>query len=95
MTVNQDNEGRPHINLQPGELYVARGPTVLWTILGSCVGVTLWSPRIGAGALCHGVLPRCPADWVPDFDPSEVYRYVDASIRYLASEFQSLGAIRE
>ena len=50
----------PDLNLQPGELYLARSPAILRTILGSCVGVTFWSARLGAGALCHGVLPRCP-----------------------------------
>ena len=46
----------PDLNLQPGELYLARSPAILRTILGSCVGVTFWSSRLGAGALCHGVL---------------------------------------
>ena len=48
-----------------GELYLARSPAILRTMLGSCVGVTFWSPRLGAGALCHGVLPRCPRGWSP------------------------------
>ncbi len=51
----------PDLELQPGELYLARSPSILRTILGSCVGVTFWSARLGAGALCHGVLPKCPA----------------------------------
>ena len=52
----------PDLDLQPGELYLARKPAILRTILGSCVGVTFWSARLGAGALCHGVLPRCPQE---------------------------------
>jgi hypothetical protein len=51
----------PKYSVQPGELYLARKPAILRTILGSCVSVTFWSARLGAGALCHGVLPRCPA----------------------------------
>jgi chemotaxis protein CheD len=80
----------PGISLQPGELYLARTPMILQTILGSCVGVTFRSVRLGAGALCHGVLPRCPAG----ADPTDLYRYVDFSIRYLASKFDELGASR-
>lgn len=84
----------PDLNLQPGELYLARGPAILRTILGSCVGVTFWSPRLGAGALCHGVLPRCPQNWPSGSTLSEGYRYVDFSIRYLARQFDALGACR-
>jgi chemotaxis protein CheD len=85
----------PDLNLQPGELYLARSPAILRTILGSCVGVTFWSARLGAGALCHGVLPRCPPGWPPASKPSEGHRYVDFSIRYLAQQFDTLGASRQ
>ena len=36
-------------------------PAILRTMLGSCVGVTFLVPRLGVGALCHPMLPRCPA----------------------------------
>jgi chemotaxis protein CheD len=84
----------PDLNLQPGELYLARSPAILRTILGSCVGVTFWSARLGAGALCHGVLPKCPKAWLPGSSPTEGHRYVDFSIRYLAQQFDALGACR-
>ena len=85
----------PDLNLQPGELYLARSPAILRTILGSCVGVTFWSARLGAGALCHGVLPRCPPGWPPSSGLSAGHRYVDFSIRYLAQQFDALGASRQ
>lgn len=84
----------PDLNLQPGELYLTRTPAILRTILGSCVGVTLWSPRLGAGALCHGVLPRAPKVWPAGVDASEGHRYVDFSIRHLAQKFDALGVHR-
>ena len=85
--------GLPEVNLQPGELHLARSPMILQTILGSCVGVTFWSKRLGAGALCHGVLPKCPTNGFPDAFP-DAHRYVDFSIRYLARKFDALGASR-
>ena len=84
----------PDLDLQPGELFLSRGPAILRTILGSCVGVTFWSAWLGAGALCHGVLPRCPKVWPLGSGPSEGHRYVDFSIRYLAQQFDALGASR-
>ncbi|HEX5229757.1 MAG TPA: chemotaxis protein CheD [Bryobacteraceae bacterium] len=82
------------VTIQPGELYVARTPTILRTILGSCVSVTFWSSRLGAGAMCHGVLPRVPKVRPPGFSAGEGHRYVDFSIRYLAQKFDALGAQR-
>ena len=84
-------EDLPEISLQPGEVYLSRRPAILKTILGSCVGVTFWSARLQAGALCHGILPLCP----PHTGATEGYRYVDFSIRYLAGQFDLLGAARQ
>ena len=81
----------PEINIQPGHLYVARQPMILQTILGSCVSATFWCARLGAGALCHGVLPRCPKG----VGAAAGHRYVDSSIRYLAAKFDALGAARK
>jgi chemotaxis protein CheD len=78
------------INVQPGELHIARRPTVMKTILGSCIGVTFWSPRTGAAALCHCVLPCCP----PDASTAERSRYVDGAIRYVAQCFDRWGISR-
>jgi len=80
----------PQVYLQPGEVHLARNPTLLRTILGSCVGVTFWTPRLGLGALCHGVLPRCPRG----VRSPEGYRYVDFAIRELARRLEALGARR-
>lgn len=85
----------PDFNIQPGELYLARTPAILRTILGSCVSVTFWSARLGAGALCHGVLPRAPKAWPSSFTLADGHRYVDFSIRYLAQKFDALGAHRD
>ena len=69
---------------------MTRRPTLIRTILGSCVGVTFWSARAATGALCHCVLPSCPAT----VTASERYRYVDSAIRYLAHRFDRLGIMR-
>jgi chemotaxis protein CheD len=80
----------PQIYLQLGEVHLARSPAMLRTVLGSCVGITLWNERLGLGALCHGVLPRCPRG----MQAPEGYRYIDFAIRELARQFETLGAAR-
>jgi chemotaxis protein CheD len=82
------------VYLQPGEMFLAREPTIIRTLLGSCVGVTFWSKRLGIGALCHAMLPKCPDGNSPGVKPEFGYRYVDFCIRDLARKFDGLGAHR-
>lgn len=86
--------GLPGVTIMPGEIHIAREPVILETILGSCVSVAFWSARVGAGALCHGVLPRHPKQKHGEPSPIEGGRYVDYSIRYLARQLDALGAVR-
>ena len=46
--------------LGPGDLYFGRGEHQVRTLLGSCVGITLWHPRAYLGGMCHvhGAEPR-------------------------------------
>ncbi len=69
---------------------MVREPSLLKTILGSCVSVTFRCARLGLGALCHGIMPTCP----PGTDGAEGYRYVDFAIRDLIHRFEVLGARR-
>jgi chemotaxis protein CheD len=84
----------PEIYLGPGEMVLAREPTILATILGSCIGVTFWCARLGVGALCHSVLPTCPRPDAGEINPAVGNRYVDFCIQSLASQFDRLGALR-
>jgi chemotaxis protein CheD len=45
----------PQRFLRPGEF--AFGRECLATVLGSCVSITLWHPRLGIGGMCHYLLP--------------------------------------
>jgi chemotaxis protein CheD len=82
------------VYLHPGESYLTRKPAIIRTILGSCVGVTFWSARLGVGALTHSQLPRCPTNSFAGLSLAEGRRYVDFSIRDIARQFDALGAHR-
>jgi len=84
----------PEIYLQPGEWELVRTPTVLKTVLGSCVGITFRAPRLGIGALCHPMLPHCAARPGMFRNPASAGRYVDSIVREMARSFDSLGASR-
>lgn len=68
----------PVVNLHPGELFVAHEPTLIATILGSCVSVCLFCPKQKTGAMCHGVMPIRS-----DLTVEDSFRFVETSVRYM------------
>jgi len=68
----------PVVNLHPGELFVAQEPTLIATLLGSCVSVCLFCPKQKTGAMCHGVMPIRP-----DLSVEDSFRFVETSVRYM------------
>jgi chemotaxis protein CheD len=84
----------PEVYVQPGESRLVREPSILRTLLGSCVGIAFRIPRLGVGALCHPMLPRCPAKPGAPIARSAGRRYVDFAIRDMAQHFDRLGARR-
>ncbi len=90
------------VYLYPGELCVAQEPTVVWTLLGSCVAIVFYNTRLRLGAICHAQLPEenyrdglcsngcahpCYTE-APDF---ERFKYVTCSIRYMFDQFSERG----
>jgi len=45
------------IFLQPGDFYFGDRETRIRTLLGSCIAITLWHPRLKIGGMCHYLLP--------------------------------------
>lgn len=90
----QTDGALPEVSVQPGESHLVREPTILKTLLGSCVGIAFRVPRLGLGALCHPMLPRMPAKLASSLSRSAGRRYVDFAIRDLARQFDALGANR-
>jgi len=57
---------------------------VVSTVLGSCIAVSLFSPRLAVGAICHALLPngRCEGGF---------FKYVDGSILFMLERLERLG----
>jgi chemotaxis protein CheD len=72
--------------LKPGELYISDIPTVVSTILGSCIAVTIFNKRLKTGGICHAMLPRSPYE-----NEYSVFRYADSSIFYMLNKFEMMG----
>lgn len=76
-----------------GEAIVARNPTAVTTVLGSCVAVTFYCPLTRIGAIFHALMPTLAA---PGRRVAEVeaYKYVDEAIRRTATNLYRHGVRR-
>lgn len=74
----------PQLNvyLKPGELAVALKSTLIETVLGSCISVSLYCPFKGVGAMCHAMLPTG--------DPLD-FKYVDSAINHMLQALKHEG----
>ena len=87
--------------LSLGELIIADTPTNVWTVLGSCVSVVLYNPRLKVSALCHAQLAETDVfgkktrgvldEKYFDIAVKDDFRYVGCSIKYMLEQFLARG----
>jgi chemotaxis protein CheD len=77
--------------MKPAEMYLADSPSIVKTVLGSCVSVTLFNRRLKVGAICHALLPHCKKMTECKGECTDGFKYVDCSIRCMLGKFRSLG----
>jgi len=80
--------GRRNFYLHPGQVFASDEPTVVTTVLGSCVSVCLWDSTSRVGGMNHYVLPHL----VPTDLSSP--RFADIAMRDLVQRLLHLGARR-
>lgn len=76
------------IFLQPGDFYWGDKFTRMRTLLGSCIGICVWHPRLFIGGMVHFMLPtrrEIAPGW--RFDP----RYADEAVHMLLLEMDRSG----
>ena len=72
--------------LKPGEVVITYEPSLVSSVLGSCVAVTMFSPARRIGAICHAMLPGGGGR---DND----LRYVDIALRHIYWKMIESGAM--
>ncbi len=77
--------------LRPGELHVATRPTVVTTVLGSCVSVTMFAHRLGVGAISHTLLPEGEMA----AEQPGAFRYPGTSVQAMLRRLDALGVDRD
>jgi len=79
----------PKVYLQTGDCFLGVKPTLVHTVLGSCVAVTLCEPDRGIGAICHAFLPDSASYSGSNRDP-QVCRFVDTALENMFSNLMRL-----
>jgi chemotaxis protein CheD len=84
------------VYLKPAELCICRVPTLVTTILGSCVAVTMHHPKLGLAAICHALQATCSklSAECPRHCEKK-YQYVACVIPEMVHLLEAAGANRE
>ena len=95
---------RKRVSLGMGDAVIVDRPSVIRTILGSCVAVILHVPRLRVSAVCHAQMPEreaglccrdtCPQPCGGEPSNSTDLRYVTCSIRYMLNSLHRLHVIK-
>lgn len=87
--MNLFNSQLSFIYLKPGEICITGDPSMVETVLGSCVSVTMFDRKSGVSMICHCLLPQCKNEIPCGGDCSEGFKYVDCSIRRMIAKYAS------
>lgn len=81
------------VSIGLGEFSVSADPetTLVAYGLGSCVGLTLYDPALGAGGMAHVVLPERPTTSADDGGA----KYADTAVDRLLAELERVGGKRQ
>lgn len=71
--------------LQPGDFHFGDADTRIRTLLGSCVSITLWHPRLLIGGMCHYMLPERPHGHQKELDG----RYAEDAMQMFLREIRA------
>ena len=84
------------LNLHPGEWYFGMEYLSLYTLLGSCVALSVWHPRLKLGGLCHYLLPTAPEQRLQqDLRAGHAGRYAVTVLALLKQRMLAYGAVNE
>ncbi|GAB6057751.1 chemotaxis protein CheD [Desulfonatronum parangueonense] len=83
----------PVFHLQIGECFLSREPTLVCTVLGSCVAVSFFEPMIRLGGIFHALLPDSPAN-DEGASTTQPCRFVDQSIQRILLAVERNGGRR-
>lgn len=100
--MTEKNNSLKKIILEPGDIHISSGPALVWTVLGSCVAIILYSNTRHKGAVCHAQLPEnthspkkcydyCPLPCYKETIKTNSNKYVTCSVRFMVESLAAQG----
>ena len=86
--------GLPKVFLQTGDCFIGVQPTMVTTVLGSCLAVTIHAPKMGIGTICHAFLPDSSDGKQPHGREPQICRYVDTALQNMLETMDKVGVPR-
>lgn len=85
----------PKIFLQTGDCFVGIQPTLVSTVLGSCLAVTVHAPKMGIGTICHAFLPDSAEGRTHSYSEPQICRYVDTALQNMLETMDKIRIPRQ
>ncbi len=77
-------------NIYAGEIYISKQPTLVTTVVGSCIAFCVWDRRLRIGAMSHFALPS--TDMIHSPNKKDSYYCGNIAIKALFREFKKMGS---
>lgn len=89
-----DFSNYPVFHLHIGECFLSKEPTLVCTVLGSCVAVSFFQPVIRLGGIFHALLPDS-TEHKSEESKNQPCKFVDHSIRMILQAVERHGGRRK
>lgn len=73
--------------LKPGDFHFGNRNTRIKTILGSCISITMWHPKLHIGGMCHYMLPSRNNTRLEKLNG----KYADEALTLFLRKIQAIG----
>jgi len=85
----------PIVYLKPAEICITDKPSVVRTVLGSCLAITMFHPQSNLSAICHALLPEPDLHDAEDEGPPNKLKYVILVIPEMLAQLKEYGIALE
>ncbi len=75
--------------LKPGEIHLALAPSLVTTVLGSCLSITMHHRTTRMSVICHAVMPSIAEG--RDGKKDAAFQYVDSSLQWMIGQYTGKG----
>jgi chemotaxis protein CheD len=87
---------KPLMTIHPGDWYFGDEFERLYTVLGSCIAITVWHPKLRIGGMCHYLLAKPSAAYLKTRrDSHGDFRYASVVLKAMKKTMQHYGKMHE